>query len=289
MKKVEISNPNKILFPKKKITKGEIINYYDKISGKMLPFLKNRLLTLKRYPNGVNKKFFYQKNKSDYFPNWIKTYERKGVDYVICNNKETLIYLANQASLEIHSWLSRVNRVDNPDKMILDLDPSKEGDNFIVKGAMAIKKILDEIGLQGYPLLTGSKGIHIIVPVKPNYSFEYVRDFARKIAEIVSRLNPEKFTTEMSISKRKGRIFIDSFRNSRAQTAIVPYSLRAVEEASVAAPVNWDELRGKFSSKKYDMNNIFRNLDKKDWGDFHKKKFSLDKAEKKLNSIWESI
>jgi bifunctional non-homologous end joining protein LigD len=280
MPKVEISNPDKILFPKEKVTKQQVVEYYSKNAGLILPHLKNRLLSLQRFPNGIDKKGFFQKNKSDYFPDWIKTHKEKETNYVVCNDKETLVYLANQAVIDIHPWLSEIGDVDKPTKMIFDLDPSeKNAKELLINAAKVIKKILEEIGLKPFLMSTGGKGVHIVVPIKPEKSFEGVRDFARRIADFIVNANPDKYTTNMSLRNRKTRLFIDVFRNSRAQTAISPYSLRSKENAPVASPLAWSQL------KNYDKKITIKDKLKNPWEDYFKKSFSLIFAEKKLNKL----
>ena len=257
----KITNPEKILFPESKIKKSEIVEYYSKISEKMLPHIKDRYLALQRFPNGINKQSFFQKNTPIYYPPSFKIKKQKNTNYSICENKECLIYLGNQASIEIHSWSSRSDKPDYPDKMIFDLDPSDKKDlEYITKAAFAIKKILENFNLVPFVMLTGSRGLHIIVPINPKNTFNEVRSFALKIAQTIVDLNPDKYTLEQRKDKRKGKIYIDINRNSPSQLAIAPYSVRPKENAPIASPISWSELKESknFDPQKYNINNIFK-------------------------------
>ena len=235
---VTTTNEDFILFPKSKITKGELVDYYYEIAPLMVLYTKDRPLTMVRYPRGIDKEGFYQKDAPDYFPNYIKrkTIKKKeggSTSYVVCNNEATLVYLANQGCITPHLWLSKIDKLDYPNKMIFDLDPPPPGKKFtlIRKTALRLKELLEEIGLVPFVKTTGSKGLHVVVPLKRTAGFDEVRAFARQIAEQLIMHDPKNLTLEIRKDKRRGRTFIDTLRNAFAQTAVAPYAVRPKEKA----------------------------------------------------------
>jgi bifunctional non-homologous end joining protein LigD len=289
---IDIINRDKVFFPQSQITKGQLIDYYEQIADTMLMHVENRLLTLHRFPDGIQEEGFYQKDRPEHFPEWINSKsvrkEDGTVDHVICNDKATLVYLANQGTLTFHTWLSKINKVHKPDKIVFDLDPPSKGDFKLVKeGARAIRKYLkDQFSMHSFLMTTGSKGIHVVLSIKIEYDFDTVRQFARAVAENVAQKNPDNFTTQVRKAKRKGRLFIDYLRNAYAQTSIVPYSLRAIEGAPVATPLEWEELgNSNINAQTYHMGNIFRRLGQTEdpWKSFNKQKYSIQKALKRLD------
>tara|TARA_R110000744_G_scaffold145866_4_gene258580 strand:+ start:9117 stop:10019 length:903 start_codon:yes stop_codon:yes gene_type:complete len=291
----KIAYSDKILFPKSGITKGKLIAYYEAIAADMLPYLKDRPLTLHRFPDGIEKKGFFQKNASDYFPDWIKTIEVKKqggwVNHVICDCKETLIYLVGQGTISFHITLSRTDKLDYPDKLIFDLDPSNGSFCDVTKSAQILRLLLEsELGLTSFPMLTGSSGIHLVVPLDRSDNFDSVRAFAKNIAHYTAKVYPEKFTAEIRKEKRKGRLFVDYLRNSYAQTAICPFSARAFENAPVAVPIGWDELQnGIKSAQAFTIDTISNRLKYKSnpWEDLFRNPYSLDGVISKLENLSE--
>ncbi len=267
---VEITNKDKVLFPQNKITKNDLIQYYATIAPVMLPHMKDRPVTMHRFPDGIKEDGFYQKDISNYFPDWIKRIEiSKQEDghntYVICNNAATLVYLTNQACITPHIWLSRTPKLNYPDKMIFDLDPGKKDFTVVRRTALALRELLEIFGLPSWPMLTGSRGIHVIVPLNRRHDFDAVRACARALAErLVELEGGEQLTTEIRLEKRNGRLFIDFTRNAWAQTTVAPYGVRAHTGAPVAAPVTWEEVESASlsSSQKFTITNIENRLDK---------------------------
>lgn len=286
MAEVEISNKDKVLFPNG-ITKGEFVDYYERVAPYMLPYLKDRPLVMQRYPNGIEKESFFQKNASDFFPDWIKTYtvkESTTTKYVLCNDKRTLLYLANLAVVSFHGWLSKKDRLRCPDKMIFDLDPSKKDDLTTIKEtAKAFEYLLREIGMRPYLMSTGSRGVHIIVPLDREADYEEMREFAHQLAGFIAGKDPKRLTIEHRKEKRGTRLFIDTYRNSFAQTGILPYSTRPIDKAPVAIPLSWEEIND-LDPQRYNIRNVWERLEKiKDpWEDFHKSACSVKKAKKKF-------
>jgi bifunctional non-homologous end joining protein LigD len=292
--KIELSNPNKVIFPDEKLTKKDLVEYYRKISGYILPFLEDRPMMLHRYPNGINGKDFYQKEEPAYFPDWIDTIkvkvkkeEQETQEFVNCNSEATLLYCANQASITPHAWLSKKDKIRNPDKLIYDLDPPKDKFELAKECAKDFREIFNELHLNAYLMTTGSKGLHIVLPLDRVWDFEKVRDYAKKMARILADSKPGKYTLETRKNKRKGRLFLDYLRNSHGQTAVVPYALRARKGAPVATPIGWDELSRVDDSKKYNAANIFRRLGRIEdpWKNFFENPNSLEEAIDKIKKL----
>jgi len=267
-REVKISHASKVLFPEDGISKGELIAYYCRVAETMLPHLRGRPVNMLRYPDGIDGKNFYQKQAPAYFPDWIHYSEvpkkEGGVNrQVVCDDAATLVYLANQACITPHVFLSRADKLYTPDRMIFDLDP--RGDDFapVVRGAKALSELLREAGLTPFVMTTGSRGLHVTVPLPRIADFAEVRDFAQAIAAVLVQRDPERDTTEMSIGKRGNRLFIDTLRNSYAATAVPPYAVRPHPGAPVAAPLSWDELDDrKLTSRRYTIRNLFDRLDR---------------------------
>lgn len=268
---IELSHPDKLYFPQDGLSKSDLINYYRRIADVMLPHIQNRPLSLQRFPEGIHEKGFYQKEVSDYFPDWIEQVlipvesEGESQPQVVCNDIATLIYLANQGCITFHPWLSREDNLNQPDRVIFDLDPPPEGDFDLVRtGAQSLRSALEETGLIPFVMTTGSKGLHVTAPLNARADFDTVRAFARRLAEELVNKEPKKFTTETRKEKRNGRLFLDYLRNAYAQTAVAPYSVRPLPGAPVATPLEWHELQSDLDSQRYNTGNIFRRLGQKD-------------------------
>ena len=263
---VALSNLDKIWFPKSKITKGDILKYYYQVADYIIPHVKNHPLTMQRFPEGISGEAFYQKNAGEYFPSWIKTFgigkeEGGTVHYVIANNPGTIVYLANQGAITMHSWLSRYDKLHIPDRMIFDLDPSKNDFATIRKAALLLKEIFDDMKIPCFAMTTGSRGMHVYVPLKRVHTFDQVADFAYEIAQKMLHERPKDFTLEVRKNKRAGKIFIDTLRNRYSATSVVPYSVRPHEKAPVATPLHWDEVTSRLeSSQKFNIENIIARL-----------------------------
>ena len=281
---VDITISDKILLPKG-ITKGDIISYYDAIAHHMLPYIKNRPLTMHRFPEGLAGESFYQKDAPHYFPLWIKTVivPKKGgyTNYVLCQNRATLVYLANQACITPHVWLSKIDKMHFPDRMIFDLDPSTEDFKLVQLLALALKELLDYLKLKSFVMTTGSRGLHIVVPLDRGLSFKQVKEFADFCARVLKEQYPHIATTEIRKVKRGGRVFIDTLRNQYGATAVAPYAVRAKQGAPVATPIFWDEVET-VTPQMYTINNIFKRLDKDPWQNSLKVRQSLKKTIQKL-------
>ncbi len=270
---MEISHPDKILFPKDKITKQELADYYASVSRLMLPLIKNRPISMKRYPRGIKQPGFFQKNAPEGMPSWVKTSkvsrkEREAIHMILCNDKKTLLWLANQNCITPHIWLSRVDKPLFPDRMIFDLDPPpRKGFKDVVEGAFMLKQALEKtFKLTPYVTTTGSKGLHVVVPIKRTRHFDEVRAFARSVAEHLVEYDPKKFTMQVRKNKRQGRLFIDILRNGEKQTVMAPYSVRPLDGAPIATPLSWDELKkSDLRSDTYNIRNFHKRLKKNPW------------------------
>lgn len=291
-RRVALSNTDKILFPKTGLTKGDLIDYYRRIAPTMLPHVAGRPLSLQRYPDGIDADGFMQKNASDYFPDWVRrarlAKEDGEVDHVVAEDAATLVYLANQACVTLHTGLSRTDRIDHPDFMVLDLDPSDDDFGKVKGAARDARGLLDEIGLTSFVQTTGSRGLHVWAPLDREASFDAVRTFASDVAEVLARRRPEQLTTAQRKAKRGERVFIDVVRNAYGQTVVAPYSVRARPEASVATPLYWEELDdARLGPQRYTIQNLFRRLGQKPdpWTEIGSHAQKLGPARKKLAAL----
>jgi bifunctional non-homologous end joining protein LigD len=245
---VELSHPGKVLFPGDDVTKGDLVQYYLAVADRMLPLIAERPVTMIRYPNGISAHPILQKNTPDYFPDWITRAEvaKQGglVHHVICDKRATLAYLANQACIELHVFLSRVGSLDNPDQLIFDLDPPDD-EQFagVRRAALLLRELLEsELGLTAYVKTTGGKGLHVHVPLDAAEGFDAVRQLARQAGGVLAARAPDLVSTEQRKDKRGGLIYADPMRNAYGQHAAAPYSVRGRPGAPVATPLDWAEL-----------------------------------------------
>lgn len=245
---VELSNLDKVFWPEEGLTKGDLIAYFDAVSAFLLPALRSRPLTVIRFPDGVKGMSFYQKDTPKYAPPWVKTVTiraesaKRDVRYPLCNDKRTLLWLANQACIELHPWLSRIDRLEGPDHLVFDLDPPLDAFEQSVQLALVLKEILDDIGLHGLPKTSGGKGVHVYVPLQRRYDYPVVRSAALAIGQRVEERMPEGATTEFRVAKRAGRVYLDPGRNAPGAHVVAPYSPRARPGATVSFPVPWKDL-----------------------------------------------
>jgi bifunctional non-homologous end joining protein LigD len=264
---VDITHSDKVLFPNDGITKQELVEYYLRIAATMLPHLRGRPIVMERYPDGIHGQKIFQKNAPAYHPDWIKVVSLPKKDgvvrHVVCDDTATLVYLANQAVITPHTWLSRIDKANHPDQMIFDLDPSNGDFRVVCDAAKVLRERLMKQGLTSFVKTTGSRGLHVLVPLKRRADFDEVRAFARQIAEEFVQSDPEHLTTEVRKDKRKSRIFVDTARNAYAQTAAPAYAVRPRDGAPVAAPLQWSELDSRrLEPDLYNIRNVFDRLDK---------------------------
>jgi bifunctional non-homologous end joining protein LigD len=279
---VSLTNLDKVYWPDDGHTKGDLIRYYYEVSKYILPYLKDRPLILKRYPSGIKGPFFHQ-HDVDEAPGFVRTValeveDSEGghiVNYIVGGNLPTLLYLANLGAIECHPWHSRTRKLDNPDWLVFDLDPG-EGIRFetICEAALCVREILNRSGLESYAKTSGSRGIHVYLPIKPAYSYEQVVKFAEKVATLVAREMPEAATVERSLKKRRrGQIYIDHMQNARGKSVAAPYSVRPKPGATVSAPLDWGEIkRKKITPQDFTIKNMLRRIERK--GDLFKEVLS---------------
>jgi len=245
---VTFNNLNKIYFPKKKVSKRDVINYYYLVAPFMLPYMIDRPQTLIRYPNGINGKSFYQKDVTGKVPDWVKKFpyssERGGKrNFMVCTNEASLLLIASMGGLEMHPWSSRAQKPDNPDWCIIDLDPSSKNTfNQVITAAQTTKKILDAIDVPAYCKTSGATGLHIYIPLAAKYSYEQSKEFARMLVTIVQKEIPSFTSIERIIENRNNKLYLDFLQNRPQATLAAPYSLRPKPDATVSMPLHWDEV-----------------------------------------------
>lgn len=289
---LHLTNQNKVYFPQDGITKGDIVNYYKQVAEVMLPYLKDRPQSMNRFPNGINGQSFYHKDlDTEKTPSWLRTEKifsesnNKDIDYLVCNNKATLIYMANLGCIEINPWNSTIHHIENPDWMVIDLDP--ENDNFleVVEAALAVKNVMDDLETECYCKTSGATGLHIYVPLNAMYEYDTVKLFAQLIAERVNLQLPETTTITRSVQKRNHKIYIDYLQNRHGQTLASAYSVRPKPGATVSTPLEWNEVNEKLSPSQFTIKNMLARIDKK--GDLWKpvigKGINIEKILKKLS------
>ncbi|WET47563.1 DNA ligase D [Chryseobacterium indologenes] len=273
---VKLTNQDKIYFPNDGITKGDVIDYYQSVAEYILPHLKNRPLSLNRFPNGIEEQGFYQKDAGDHIPDWVKTTQvysesnDKYIDYVYCNDKATLAYLNNLGCIDLNPWNSSLPDLEHPDYLVLDLDPSKKNTfDEVIETALQVNEVLQSIKIKGYCKTSGSTGIHIYIPMAGKYDFDQVKDFAHILMKQVHEKLPEITTLERSLQKRdSSKIYLDYLQNRTGQTLASVYSLRPKQGASVSMPLGWDELKPGLLPTDYTIKNALERI--KDKGDLFK-------------------
>jgi bifunctional non-homologous end joining protein LigD len=290
-KKVTLTNQQKLYWLDEKISKGTLLDYYLEMADYVLPFLKDRPLSLHRFPNGINDPGFYQKDiDTESAPDWLKTIQlhaasaSRDVDYLVCNNAATLAYMVNLGCIEINPWLSRVKNLDNPDYLVLDLDPENIAFKYVVETALAIKELLDQLGAKAFCKTSGASGLHIYVPTGGKYNYETCRLFAEYVAKQVQQQLPDITSVIRSKSKRNKKVYIDYMQNSRGQTIASPYSVRPKPGATVSAPLNWDELTDDLAIADFHIGNMVDRI--REVGDLWK---DIDKTKNDLRKVIKTI
>jgi bifunctional non-homologous end joining protein LigD len=264
---IEPSNLDKVFWPESGLTKGDLIAYFEAVAPFVLPALEDRPLTVIRYPDGIEGFSFYQKNTPKYAPSWVSTIGLRAesadrtVNYVVCNSKRTLLWLANQAAIELHPWLSRRDRLDRPDHLVLDLDPPASAFDLAVRVAVLARDALDESGLKSAIKTSGAKGLHLYVPLRRRHDYGLVRRAAVRIAERIVEMSPDLATMEFKRASRGNRLFVDVGRNAPGAHIVAPYSPRARPAATVSFPVDWKELK-RIRPEDFTIRNVPRRLDR---------------------------
>ncbi len=260
-KQLKLSNLEKVLYPATGFTKQQVIDYYVRIAPAMLPHLAGRALTRKRYPNGVDAEFFYEKNAPQHRPDWVKTApiwsegNHRTVHYILANDLPTLVWLANLAAIELHPSLALAKDITCPTMMVFDLDPGPPA-NIVqcCQVGIWLREIFDHFGLQSFPKTSGSKGLQIYVPLNTPTTYESTKTFARALAQLLEQEHPQMVVSDMKKSLRTGKVFVDWSQNDEHKTTVAVYSLRARERPTVSTPVSWDEVEQ--TLKKKDANRL---------------------------------
>ena len=289
------SNLKKVFWPGEGYTKADLLRFYHRIADVLVPYLTDRPMVLERFPDGIEGESFYQKNAPDFLPEWIPVVEvpsdsaEKTIRYILCNDQQTLVYLANLGCISMHPWSSRVDQLNHPDFLIIDLDPS-EGVPFAVvtQVALKVKRVIDSVGLESYPKTSGATGVHILVPVDPLYSYADIRNFAEIIARLTVSGLEEVATIERSIEKRKNKVYVDYLQNGRGKTIVSPYCLRSRPGAPVSTPLEWSEVGPQLRPEAFTLNTILRRLDSKGdpFKDLQTNLQSLHAALEGLEKVW---
>lgn len=247
-RRVPLSRPDKLLFRDPDVSKAALADYYRAVADVMLPHLRDRPLALQRFPDGVDGPGFFQKRRPDSAPDWVagvelaRESEGGTIEMICCPDTATLVYLADQAVVTLHPWLSRARHPHHPVRLVFDLDP--DGDDFATVrfAAGALHDLLSELDLPAYPMTTGSRGLHVTVPLAGRDDFDTVRGFARDVADTLAARHPDRLTTEVRRNQRHGRLFLDTLRNAYAQHSVAPYAPRPLPGAPVATPLDWAEV-----------------------------------------------
>ena len=265
--KVEVTNGDKVWFPEDGITKRDVFKYYGAVADRLLPFLRDRPITLERLPEGIEpgKPHFWQKHTPEHYPRWIPRVElptERGqtVQYVLVNDKATLLYLVNQGTLTFHPWLSRVDDPDRPDFVLFDLDPGGASFSDAVTVAKELHRLLDEEGFPAVPKTTGKSGLHVLVTWEREGGYDQAREWARSVAERVAEAMPERATIEIRKGKRGRRVYIDTLQNARGHHAVPPYVIRPIAGAPVSMPLEWDELTPRLRPGQFTLRTAMRRL-----------------------------
>jgi bifunctional non-homologous end joining protein LigD len=271
---LKFTNLNKVYYPAQKYTKRDVIEFYDRVSSFLLPHLRDRPLSLKRYPNGIDADYFFQKDTPEYYPDWIQRepiqehesrdrQKEKTNHYVIANNRATLLYLANLGCIDQNPWLSRIGSLENPDWVLIDLDPVECPFDQIVEAAQIVHHLLERFHLRGYAKTTGGDGLHVYIPLEPVYTFDQARSFAEILATLAAHESPDLFTTPRSVNKRKkGRVYFDWMQIGTGKTVAAPYVLRAYDHAPVATPLDWKEVKRGLKPVDFHIRNAVERFEK---------------------------
>jgi bifunctional non-homologous end joining protein LigD len=278
--RVKFTNLDKVMYPRLRVTKAQVIEHYIKVAPRMLGFLRGRVIVTTRFPDGIEGEGFYEKDAPRGTPEWVETFKRysetadKEINYIICNDLDTLLWLANLAALEIHIALSKVEAYEEPDIVLFDLDPEPPaGFSEAAEVALSLKEKLEALGFKAFVKTSGKKGLHVTLPIERGYGFHQTREFVYQFGRHLSRENP-MVVSERSRSQEPGKVYIDYLQNSLGRTMICPYSLRAVEGATVSTPLEWGELRG-LDPEKLNVFSVSKRM-KDPWDGFWKERQRLE-------------
>ena len=258
---VVVTNPDKVFFPEKELTKKHLVSYYEKIAPWMLPYLRNRPIVLTRFPDGIHGKSFYQRDAPDFVPDWIdrttlwSDSTDREVNYFVANDATVLKYLANMGTIPIHVWHSRLDDLEHPDWLVLDLDPKDAPFADVVTVALGIGELCDELSLPAFPKTSGASGLHILIPLDNQLTHVQARDLGELLARVIVNRYPVIATTARTVARRRGRVYIDYLQNGHGRLIAAPFSARAEPAASVSMPVGWHEVNGRLRNERFHISN----------------------------------
>lgn len=293
-KEVRLTNLDKVYWPGENITKGDLLRYYYHISSYILPYLKDRPQSLNRHPNGIRGKNFYQKDMDvDLIPSWVKTvslYSKSNdemIDYLVCNDVATLLFMVNMGCIEINPWHSTFRKPDEPSYFMLDLDPGNISFVNVVNTALVIKELCDEIDIPAYCKTSGATGLHVFVPLGAKYDYEQAKTFSEILAGITSRRLPSTTSIDRTIAKRRDRIYVDFLQNRKAQTIAAPYCVRPRPNATVSVPLEWKEVNHQLTPEMFTLKNVESRFEKTGdlWAPVLGQGISINKALRTLEKL----
>jgi bifunctional non-homologous end joining protein LigD len=280
---VRVSHPDKLYWPEEGYTKRDLVDYYAAVFDRLRPYVKDRMLSLERCPDGMKGSCFFQKEKPDGLPKDTPTqkiqHAKKATNYVVGGELDTQLALANLGCIAVHVWGSRRDDPRKPDWVCFDLDPSTERFADAIRAALKVREALDALELVSFPKTSGGKGLHVFVPIRVGPDADAVLGFAEELGRRLAGAFPRIFTTESRIADRKGKLYLDPFRNGFAQTVVAPYSVRRRAGAPFSRPLSWRDVRTGLDPKRYNLGNYAKELAKKDpWADFWKARQPLERA-----------
>jgi bifunctional non-homologous end joining protein LigD len=281
--KVDLKNLDKIFYPKNQITKGQVIEYYIRLAPKMLPIIADRPLVLTRYPDGVEgeTQSFFEKNAPGGTPSWVKIKtiyslaSKRDVNYIVCNDLDTLIWLANLAALEIHMPFSKIDNLTKPDLLFFDVDPEPPATiSDAAEVALMLKDKLLDLGLTPYVKTSGKKGLHVVIPIVPEHPFEKTRSFVHEVGVELAK-ESDIVVSEFKDTKKPGKVFADYLQNSPMRTMVIPYSLRPTSDATVSTPLEWSEVKKGINPSNYNIFSVVKRSSNP-WKDIFEKRCKLE-------------
>lgn len=289
----KITHPEKLFWPEDGYTKGDLVDFYRKIFPLLQPYVEDRILTLERCPDGMNGQCFYQKEKPDSLPPGTPSKRianasgpRKSTNYVVGGRRETQLALANLGCIPVHVCGSRAKTFPKPDWICFDLDPQSGNFADAANAGLLLKKFLDQLELESFPKTSGSRGLHVFIPLRVGPKADQVLRFAETVVRKLSREYPSQLTTEHSIAARGKRVYLDPFRNGAVQTVVSPYSVRRKQKAPVSTPLAWSEVKPALDPAKFNVGNFAERMKKKDpWAQFFKSRQDLRVAQERLERL----
>ena len=267
-REVKFSNLDKVFWPEERYTKGDLIEYYRSMAPWLLPYLKNRPVVLTRYPDGINGKSFYQKDAPGFVPDWIQTIPiwsedtQRDIQYFVSNDVETLVYLVNLGTIPLHIWMSRIDDLTKPDWCLIDLDPKEAPFEHVVTLAKTMRKLCEQVEMPAFIKTTGKSGLHIMLPLGRQLTYHQSLQLAILFARLVTDRHPDIATTQRTISKREGKVYVDAFQNRAGQLMVSAYSVRPSPGAPVSMPIEWDEVNAKLHNSNWTIKNALKRMEK---------------------------